>query len=82
MAEEKDGEPLSPQQIHRKNISTLSKFHKTTFECWQRTSGTQKSSPLSLKGDVLSTVLYRRKSSETTVKIRLKTRSRRLKSKS
>ena len=50
MAEEKDGEPLSPQQIHRKNISTLSKFHKTTFECWQRTSGTKKSSPLYSKG--------------------------------
>ena len=32
--------------------------------------------------DVLSTVLYRRISLETTVKIRLKTRSRRLKSKS
>ena len=32
--------------------------------------------------DVLSTVLYRRRSLETTVKIRLKTRSRRLKSKS
>ena len=28
----------------------LNKFHKTTSECWQRTSGTQKSSPLSLKG--------------------------------
>ena len=28
----------------------LSKFHKTTSECWQRTSGTQKSSPLSSKG--------------------------------
>ena len=27
----------------------LSKFHKTTSECWQRTSGTQKSSPLSLE---------------------------------
>ena len=27
----------------------LSKFHKTTSECWQRTSGTQKSSPLSQK---------------------------------
>ena len=23
----------------------MSKFHKTTSECWQRTSGTQKSSP-------------------------------------
>jgi len=23
----------------------LSKFHKTTSECWQRTSGTQKSNP-------------------------------------
>ena len=29
---------------------TLSKFHKTTSECRQRTSGTQKSSPLSSKG--------------------------------
>ena len=28
----------------------VSKFHKTTSECWQRTSGSQKSSPLSLKG--------------------------------
>ena len=28
----------------------LSKFHKTTSECWQRSSGTQKSSPLSFKG--------------------------------
>ena len=44
------GRPLSPQQIHQKNIWTLSKFHKTTSECWQRTSGTQKSSPLSSKG--------------------------------
>ena len=41
--------PLSPPQIHQKNISVLSKFHKTTSECWQRTSGTQKSSPLSSK---------------------------------
>ena len=43
------GRPLSPPQIHQENISALSKFHKTT-ECWQRTSGTQKSSPLSSKG--------------------------------
>ena len=28
----------------------LSKFHKTISECQQRTSGTQKSSPLSSKG--------------------------------
>ena len=28
----------------------LSKFHKTTSECRQRTSGTQKSNPLSSKG--------------------------------
>jgi len=28
----------------------LSKFHTTTSECWRRTSGTQKSSPLSSKG--------------------------------
>jgi len=27
-----------------------SKFHETTSECWQRTSGTQKSNPLSSKG--------------------------------
>ena len=44
------GRPLSPPQIHQKNIWTLSKFHKTTSECQQKTSGTQKSSPLSLKG--------------------------------
>ena len=43
------GRPLSPLQIHQKNISTLSKFHKTTSECWQRTSGTQKSRSLSSK---------------------------------
>ena len=51
MAEESDGEtiPLCPPQIHQKNILMLSKFHKTTSECWQRTSGTQKRSPLSLK---------------------------------
>ena len=36
------GRPLSPSQIHQKNISMLSKFHKTTSECWQRTSGTQR----------------------------------------
>ena len=44
------GRPLSPQQIHQKNISMLSKFHKTTSECRQRISGTQESSPLSSKG--------------------------------
>ena len=44
------GRPLSPRQIHQKNIWILSKFYKTTFECWQRTSDTQKSSPLSSKG--------------------------------
>ena len=43
------GRPLSPPQIHQKNISTLSKFYKTTSECWQRTSGTQKSRSLSSK---------------------------------
>ena len=41
------GRPLSPSQIHQKNISTLSKLHKTTSGCWQRTSGTQKSRSLS-----------------------------------
>ena len=40
------GRPLFPSQIRQKNISTLSKFYKTTSECWQRTSGTQKSRPL------------------------------------
>ena len=43
------GRPLSPSQIHQKNISTLIRFHKTTSECWQRTSGTQKSRSLSSK---------------------------------
>ena len=43
------GRPLSPSQIHQKNISTLSKFHKTTSECWQRTSGTQQSRSLASK---------------------------------
>ena len=36
------GRPLSPPKIHQKNTWTLSKFHKTTYECRQRTSGTQK----------------------------------------
>ena len=43
------GRPLSTSQIHQKNISTLSKLHKTTSECWQRTSGIQKSRSLSSK---------------------------------
>ena len=43
------GRPLSPSQIHQKNISMLSKLHKTTSEYWQRTSGTQKSRSLSSK---------------------------------
>ena len=43
------GGPLFPSQICQKNISTLSKFYKTTSECWQRTSGTQKSRSLSSK---------------------------------
>jgi len=42
----------------------------------------QKSSPLSSKADDLSSVPYRWRSLEATVKIRLKTRSRRLISKS
>ena len=40
------GRSLSPSQIPQKNISKLSKLHKTTSECWQRTSGNQKSRPL------------------------------------
>ena len=43
------GRPLSPPQIHQKNISTLSKLYKTTSECRQRTSGTWKSRSLSSK---------------------------------
>ena len=43
------GRPLSPSQIHQKSISTLSKLHKTISECWQRTSGNQKSRSLSSK---------------------------------
>ena len=43
------GRPLSPSKIHQKNISTLSKFQKTTSECWQRTSGTQQSRSLASK---------------------------------
>ena len=43
------GRPLSPPQIHQKNISMLSRFYKAISECWQRTSGTQKSRSLSSK---------------------------------
>ena len=43
------GRPLSPSKIHQKNISVLNKFHKTTSECWQRTSGTQQSRSLASK---------------------------------
>ena len=43
------GRPLSPSQIPQKNISTPSKLHKTTSVGWQRTSGNQKSRPLSSK---------------------------------
>ena len=46
----KTGRPLSPPQIHWKIIWTLSKYHKTTSECWWRTPGTPKGSLLSLKG--------------------------------
>ena len=43
------GRSLSPSQIPQKNISTMSKLHKTTSVGWQRTSGNQKSRPLSSK---------------------------------
>ena len=56
------GRPLSPSQIPQKNISTLSKLHKTTSECWQRTSGTQKSRPLSSK---TGRKKYKRRKKET-----------------
>ena len=42
MAEEYDREPLSPLQIHEKVIWMWSNFHKMTFERWQRTPDTQK----------------------------------------
>ena len=84
------GIPLSPPQLHWKNIWMLSKLHKTTSERWQRTSGNQKSSPLSLKGvenlfttnlEVLLSVLDGWRSLEATGRIRLKTRGRTLKPK-
>ena len=43
------GRLLSPSKIPQKNISMLSKLHKTTSEFWQRTSGTQKTRSLSSK---------------------------------
>ena len=42
--------PLYPPQIHQKIIWMLNNFHKTTSECWWRTPGTQKGSPISSKG--------------------------------
>ena len=56
------GRPLSPSQIHQKNISMLSKLHKTTSEYWQRTSGTQKSKSLSSKTGRKN---YKRRKKET-----------------
>ena len=44
------GRPLSLPQIHQKNNWMLNKVHKTTPDRWQRTSGAQKSNPLSSKG--------------------------------
>ena len=44
------GKPLFSPQIHLKIMRTLSKYHKTTSECRRKTPGTQKGSPLSLKG--------------------------------
>ena len=44
------GRPLSLLQIHRKNNWSQSKLHRTTSDRQQRTSNTQKSSPLSSKG--------------------------------
>ena len=45
------GRPVSPPEIHRKIIWTLSEYYKTNSECWQMTPGTQKGSPLSSKGE-------------------------------
>ena len=59
------GRPLSPPQIYQKFIWTLSKFHKTTSEHWQRTPGTQKGSPLSSKG---GRTKYKRKKRDKRVR--------------
>ena len=45
------GRSLSLLQIHRKNNRTVNKVYKTTSDRQRRTSGAQKSSPLSSKGD-------------------------------
>ena len=44
------GRSLSLLQIHQKNNRTVNKVYKTTSDRQQRTSGAQKSSPLSSKG--------------------------------
>ena len=44
------GRSLSLLQIHQKNNRTVKKVYKTTYDHQQRTSGAQKSSPLSSKG--------------------------------
>ena len=44
------GRSLSLLQIHRKNKRTVNKVYKTTSDRQQRTSGAQKSSPLSSNG--------------------------------
>ena len=48
----------------------LNKFHKTTSDCWQRTSGTQKSSPLSWKGDRKKIEKIKRETKEVRTEIR------------
>ena len=44
------GRPLSPPKIHQKMIWMLINSQRTTSEFWRRTPGTQKGSPISLKG--------------------------------
>ena len=44
------GDHFLPQQIHQKIMWMLSNFHKTTSECWLRTPGSEKGSPISSKG--------------------------------
>ena len=52
MAEEQDGETtFSPTNSSKEHLNADVQFHKTASECQQRTSGTQKSSQLSSKGD-------------------------------
>ena len=50
MAEEQDGETtFSPTNLSKDHLNA-EQIPQNNFECWWRTPGTQKGSPLSLKG--------------------------------